>query len=118
MRQKNGADAREIARIVLMKEDYTTASGDLGERTYRSGHHYQVCDFMHDELVGCGVAEAVNPFFAPPSSVPERPVVRIIPSVTRWISANGRDTHQLVEGQPVEVPSNLAAYLIACGAAA
>src|SRR4051794_8397543 len=93
--------------VVKMIEDYTLDSNNLGRRTYESGYAYQVDRPMLAELLQAGVAEEITsqkPF-------PRHPVIRdqvaVVPNVTRWISANGVDRHDLIEGKPVEVPSNL-----------
>ena len=101
----------DIRLIVQMTSDYTTESHNLGKRTYRENGCYQVCPFMLEELMGSGHARQLDPAKAPYLTRIEREAVAVLPTVSRWFTANGSDTHYLVEGRKQTVPSNLAAFL-------
>lgn len=97
--------------IVLMREDYTTQSQNLGKRTFAGNQCYQVCQTTLDELVDAGVADQVDPRKHLPTGVVGREQVTVVPKVSRWFTANGADTHYLVKGVKKRVPSNLATFL-------
>ncbi len=98
--------------LVLMSEDYTTDSNNLGERTFQARKCYQVCQTTFAELMATGKAVRVHPQDAPRPSAPIRKQVEIVSRITRWFTASGRDTYHLTVGQRHTVPSNLAAFLI------
>lgn len=115
--------SNEVARFVIMTDDYTTESLNLGVRTYLNGAVYQLTEIQIREIVDAGKGDAFTPEYCkchpdlevPDLSVVEHPLICIIPTVSRWFTANGEDTYHLNEGVKKEVPSNLAAQLVVAG---
>lgn len=114
---KQGVKQEDIRLIVRMDGDYTTTSNNLGERTYEEGGIYQVCEATFAELMETGLAARLEDYFGRITTI-KRVQVRVVPKVTRWFTANGRDTHYLTKGEAKSVPSNLAAFLFNAGYAA
>lgn len=106
-----GRDERDLKLIVVMSEDYSTDSRNLGMRTFRRGECYQVCEMMCAELVGSGLGVQVDPRDVGQPVAPEREQVSVRSRVTRWFTSNGLDTHWLVAGETAIVPSNLAEFI-------
>lgn len=104
-------DISELTCVVQMNEDHTTSSFGLGRRTYRKDRFYRMPEVQTRELLASGAAVQVHGDNWPSCIRPEFDQVRVIPKVTRWFTANGVDTHHLVEGEAASVPSNLAAFL-------
>lgn len=113
----------DFAQIVVMDKDYTTESGNLGERMYEAGKAYQVCPTMRDEIISSGCGKLAlrenfkNPsgfggFAFPPEGIPVRPLVSVVPKVSKALSSNGRDLFFIESGKQVSLPSNLAQHLI------
>lgn len=112
----------EFATIVLMHSDYATSSGNLGERTYEEGKAYQVDPHMLKELAESGCGEQVTKerfrsiggdgYTSPPEGIPVRPLVGVVPKVTKMLAASAENVFHLKVGEAIEVPSNLAAYLL------
>lgn len=113
------------AKIVLMDQDYTTDSFNLGERTYEACKAYQVCISILNEIVASGCGKQVvkenfrtrEGFAFPEEGVPVRPLVAVIPNVTKPLSSNGHDTFHLRAGESISLPSNLAQHLLVNGQA-
>lgn len=105
--------------VVRMIDDFKTSSFNLGERTFEKDKVYQVDRPQFEELIESGCASEITerkPLHYQ-CAAPLRPLVAVRSTVTRSISANGLDTHYLVDGEVSRVPSNLAQYLIDAGRA-
>jgi hypothetical protein len=117
--------AIEAARFVMMTDDYTTSSFNLGQRTYKHDCLYQLTQTLIQEIIDAGKGrqfrESDCPIGAnfqrsvPDLSFADRPLIPVISKVSRWFTANGVDTHYLTEGGEASVPSNLAAFLVVHG---
>jgi hypothetical protein len=114
------------AIYVLMNQDYTTDSFNLGQRTYQSDHIYRVDRHIMAEILANSAGQvftqsdfARDPetgrLIRPIAFLVSRPNVAIMSKVSRWFSANGRDTHYFSVGKVAKVPSNLAAWMIQAG---
>ncbi|MCE9565765.1 MAG: hypothetical protein K8U57_27385 [Planctomycetes bacterium] len=103
-------EVKVLANYVVMSDDYATDSFNLGNRTYQKGHTYKVDNHILAEIVGAGAGEKLKTEWAM-TSAPLRRMDEIVPSVTRWFTANGHDTHHLTKGERTNVPSNLAVWL-------
>lgn len=52
------------------------------------------------------------------ASRPKYSMVNIIPSATRWVTSDGKDTINLVNGVKIAVPANVASFLLSSNQAA
>lgn len=109
-------DIGDGSTIIRMYLDYTTSSGGVGKRTYKSGQKYLVDNYLLSEMTEVPELLGEKSYGHHSEAMrPEYENVSIVPKVTKSITSSGVDTFKLQAGQEITVPGNLAAYLQCTG---